>query len=318
MKDASLDYDVDSEAEWEEGDDDPGEDVENDVGDDEDEKLLDDDEEGDTRVYNYQDGWLAQDDEIEEANMDDETKQLYKATRQRKDVDLVPVCIVAPGDGGIPIVDGKGTADPGLLASKIEGFPVQDAVSLIDSHTGAVLAETDIFLDAFPPALVDEGEKQTEQTPKQPTQSNEPSEEDMRTIATFVHHSTLEWKVKMVEGLRSAHQTVTSSKAQAQRLLESIAEKKRHPEDGVYWEVKQDVADKLGLADELKVRQSEVRERMLSSFFVTNFPHFFCLCFCRNSPSSSQNKKLRTRSRARNERLRTLRTRRRPSPAPKK
>ena len=254
LKDASLDYDIDSEAEWEEGDDDPGEDVEND-GDDEDEKLLDEDEEGDTRVYNYQDGWLAQDDELgEDADVDDETRELYKAAnKKRKDViDLVPVCMVAPADGGIPLVDVHDSADPEELESKIEGFPVQDAMELIRSHRGVVLADCDIFLDAFPPALEEEREESTE---KSSPQSSEPTDDDLRVVARFVHHATFISKSAAIEGLRAKHPDVTASRAQAQRVLDSIAEKKRHPKIGVYWEVKKDMIEKLGLHDELKVSQ---------------------------------------------------------------
>lgn len=251
LRDGSLDYDVDSEGEWEEGDDDPGEDVENDAGDGEDDKSQDD--EGDTRVYNYQDGWLAQDDEIgDDAEMDDETKQLFISTRKQKDVSLVPVCIVSPADGGIPIMDDEGSADLELYASKIEGFPAQEAVSLIRAHIGLVLAETDIYLDAFPPVLVDEQEGAKESTP---AQTIEPSDDAMKIIARFVHHSTLVSKSMVVEELRATHPTVTASRTQAHRVLDAIAEKKRHPKNGVYWEVKQSVVDKLGLTDELKPMQ---------------------------------------------------------------
>lgn len=277
LKDATLNYDVDSEAEWEEGDDDPGEDVENDV-DDEDEKLLDEDEEGDTRVYNYQDGWLAQDDElVEDADVDEETRELYKATnKKRKDVvDLVPVCMVAPADGGIPIVDGNGTADPGVLASKIEGFPIQDALELIRSHHAVVLADAEIFLDAFPPALTDEREDSAE---KAPPQSSEPTDEDLRVVARFVHHSPLVSKSVVIEELRVKHPDVTTSRAQAQRVLDSIAEKKRHSKLGVYWEVKQEMVDKLGLSDELKVRQQRfLTLRMCLIFWFTDLLSSFLL-----------------------------------------
>ena len=292
MKDATLDYDVDSEAEWEEGDDDPGEDVEND-GDDEDEKLLDEDEEGDSRVYNYQDGWLAQDDEIgEDADVDDETRELYKArNKKRKDgVDLVPVCMVAPANGGIPIVDESGSADPKLFENKIEGFPVQDALELVRSHNGVIFAETDIFLDAFPPALTEEREEAAE---KSPPQSSEPTEEDLRNVARFVHHSTLLSKPVVIEELRNKHPNATASRAQAQRVLDSIAEKKRHSKIGVYWEVKQNMIDKLGLSDELKVSQQRSKPARLLFIPLSVVPHSLPLFFlCLPSRCSSQNPRL--------------------------
>lgn len=320
LKDATLDYDVDSEAEWEEGDDDPGEDVEND-GDDEDEKLLDEDEEGDTRVYNYQDGWLAQDDEIgEDVDVDDETRELYKARNKKREdgVDLVPVCMVAPADGGIPIVDENGNTDPKLYESKIEGFPVQDALELVRSHNGVTFVEYDIFLDAFPPALTEEREEAAE---KSPPQSSEPTEEDLRVVARFVHHSTLLSKPVVIEELRNKHPNATASRAQAQRVLDSIAEKKRHSKIGVYWEVKQSMIDKLGLTGELKVSQQRsdpARLFFIPLFVVTHSLFFFF--FCHPSRCSSQNPsllKLKRRIRLPNESLRMPQTKA-PSLKPKR
>lgn len=252
LKDTALDYDVDSEAEWDEGDDDPGEDVEDDADDDEDDKLAD--EEGDPRAYNYQDGWLAQDDEIgDDASLDEDDQNLLAARKRKKQVDLVPVCIVAPAFGGIPVVDEDGHADPEMIAEKIDGFPVEEGLGLLRSHTGSVLAEPDILLDAFPPSLVDEKEGSSE--PSATVTTSEPSEEDLRTVAKFVHHSTFLSKSMVVEELRKNHPTVTASRAQGQRVLDSIAEKKRHPKNGVYWEVKQDAINKLGLSDDLMVRR---------------------------------------------------------------
>ena len=97
---------MDSEAEWEEGDDEQGEDCDDD-GPDEEEKF--DDEEGDTRVYNYQDGWLANDDELgyEDNNDDDDEaramrKQKISVTESPTDLNPNKVCIISPKMGGIP------------------------------------------------------------------------------------------------------------------------------------------------------------------------------------------------------------------------
>lgn len=238
---------MDSEAEWEEGDDDPGEDIENDAGDDEDEKALD--EEGDSRVYNYQDGWLAEDDEIsveDGIEMDDDTKKLLKASRKRAENAFVPVCIVAPAFGGVPIVEAYGQ-DDSSLQDRVNGFPVDEAYKLVSSHHGEILAETEVVLDAFPPPLLEE---------RDGAESNEPSEEDMKTFARFVHHSELVSKSQVVEELRSTHPAITSSRAQAHRILDSMALKQRHPNGGVYWEVKTDFIKNLGLEGELKVSSS--------------------------------------------------------------
>lgn len=248
-----MNYDVDSEEEWEEGDDEMGEDVENDAGDDEDEKLVD--EEGDTRAYNYGDGWLAEDDAdlgVEDADTDEETKKLLKKSRKEADSILIPVCIVAPGEDGTPIVEKYGIGDP-ALQRKIEGLPVEDAYNIVSCHGGQVLVDTSLYLDAFPPPLVEEREG-TSQPSTSPSGSGEPSSDDMQVIAKFIHHSNHMSKSQVVERLREAHPLVTASRAQAHRVLDSVAEKKRHPETGVYWEVKQNVIDNLGLSDELKVR----------------------------------------------------------------
>lgn len=238
---------MDSEEEWEEGDDDPGEDVNNDA-DDEDEKMLD--EVGDTRKYDYQDGWLAEDDDIigmDDREIDEQTKELVKASKKRDEEALVSACVVAPAAGGFPIVEKFKSTDEVRLKTLVEGFPVEDAYKLVASHAGYLIAATEMYLDAFPPVLVDERDGATEAT------SDQISDDDMKTIAKFVHHSKLVSKSQVVEELRSAHATVTASRAQATRILDSIAEKKRHPSEGVYWEVKQDVIENLGLGGELQV-----------------------------------------------------------------
>jgi Chromatin assembly factor 1 subunit A len=75
-----LDYEVDSEAEWEEGDADFGEDLEAANHPNEEEEDADP-EEGDTRVYDFEDGWMDDDDDIiyEDGEVDEEAKTLRKA-----------------------------------------------------------------------------------------------------------------------------------------------------------------------------------------------------------------------------------------------
>lgn len=253
IKEPALDYDVDSEAEWEEGDDEPGEDVDNDVGDEEEDR----DEEGDTRMYNYQDGWLAQDDELgDDDELDEEAKKLLRSRKRAEGSGFVPVCIIAPANGGIPVPDVYVHSTDPALTQKVEGFSVQQAYKLAAAHEGETLVETDIYLDAFPPALLEE--KDWDSTQKASNSlSAEPTKEDVKAIARFVHHSNFASKSQLVEELRNAHSSVTSSKAQAQRVLESIADKRKHPraKNGVYWEVRPDVLEDLGLHG-LKVRLS--------------------------------------------------------------
>lgn len=75
------------------------------------------------------------------------------------------------------------------------------------------------------------------------------SRDDLIAFVEFVHHCTLPSKDKLIEELRTVHKTVTSSRAQATRKLDSIAEKKRNPNGGVYWEVRRDILEELGLKE---------------------------------------------------------------------
>jgi chromatin assembly factor 1 subunit A len=77
--------------------------------------------------------------------------------------------------------------------------------------------------------------------------------EAMKTIATFVHHHPATSKEKLVDDLRVKHECVTSSRADAMRILQSIATKEKHSTKGYFWSVKKDVLRELGL-DELANR----------------------------------------------------------------
>ena len=68
--------------------------------------------------------------------------------------------------------------------------------------------------------------------------------EKAKSVASFVHHSTLTSKDKLVEEVRA--QCAVSSKAEAQRLLDSVAQKKK-VNGSVYWSVKEDAQLDLGL-----------------------------------------------------------------------
>ena len=67
------------------------------------------------------------------------------------------------------------------------------------------------------------------------------------TFVELVHHCLLPAKDKLIKELRTVQKNVTSSRAQVTRKLDSIAEKKRNPNGGVYWEVRQEVLEELGL-----------------------------------------------------------------------
>lgn len=267
-----LDYEVDSEAEWEEGDEEPGEDCEVD-DDDEEDKL--EDEEGDTRVYNYQDGWLAQDDDLgleDDEDNDEETKELRKKIQAASNGTLnitsrigeqSTFCIVAPLMGGLP-PSSKLREVETRLPELIEGTDLSGALDLVSCHTGIVLSPTDDFcLDPFPPPLIEESNRAGSSAdcnalsdvldPGINNVLKEMSPDDLKTFAVFVHGCQLASKDKVVEELRMAHKNVTSSRAQAVRKLNSIAVKKRLPnKGGVVWEVKKDVLESVGLKGLLK------------------------------------------------------------------
>jgi chromatin assembly factor 1 subunit A len=243
-----LEYDYDSEAEWEEGDEEAGEDVENDMGDEEEEN---EEEEGDLN----EDGWLAADDEIED-ELDEETKMLRKqqvecgdATTHNNGAELT-ACLIAPMNG-IPLTEIH--CKIGLShKSLVEGLDFKKGYQLLEAHQNTTLNDFDIWLDAFPPALIEEdAATHPDQSASDGTKSSgqEMSSEDMKTFARFVHLCTLGSKDKVVDELRSTHESVTSSRAQAIRVLDSIADKKKLPNNSVCWEVKKELLEKLGLED---------------------------------------------------------------------
>jgi chromatin assembly factor 1 subunit A len=255
-----LDYDVDSEGEWEEGDDEIGEDV-----DDDDKNQEEDmeDEEGDPSNYNYQDGFCVADEEYlaMDEDADEETRLLYKKklqTGQGDNADKPPnaavqntICIVAPSMGGLPRSNDDGEA----IFEGIEGFEKQAGLDIVASHAGLRLMDIALCLDAFPPALTDEGDAAGDATSPAPNSNSakqeDYSDEEVKLLARFVHHCILDSKAKLIEELKVLHPTVFTTRAKATRKLDSIATKKRRKTTGVYWEVKKEVLEELGLHDVL-------------------------------------------------------------------
>ena len=249
-----LDYEYDSEAEWEEGDDEIGEDV-NDDGKDQDEDMVD--EEGVTKNYNYQDGWMVDDDEPLECDedMDDDTRGLYKKkSKNEAESMMTPVCIVAPCMGGIPVHDFESASSAGV----VEGFSVEEARNVMSSHTCLQIKDVNLCLDAFPPPLIEEGDTGGEAASssaksdgnKNSLGKDEYSPEDMKILARFAHHCTLNSKDKVISDLKEANPDRFQSRAKVTRKLDSIAVKqKRRSSTGYFWEVKKEVLEELGLTD---------------------------------------------------------------------
>ena len=256
-KDTScLDYEVDSEAEWEEGDDEIGEDCEAD-GPDEEDNI--EDEEGDTRMYNYEDGWLAADDDlgIDDDDVDEDTKLLRekkKSSQQKAIADQATICIIAPGKGGVPSDDISDKLEDASV--RIEGVNPSAARDLLIQHTSQVLSSEGFCLDAFPPPLVEEGNLDASSPSGKSNKaaiSDEMSRANLITFAEFVHHSEFGSKQRVLTELMMAHPTITSSRAQAERKLDCLAEKKKYP-GGTYWEIRRETLEELGL-EELMVSE---------------------------------------------------------------
>ena len=104
--------------------------------------------------------------------------------------------------------------------------------------------DLDMYLDAFPPALMDEN-----MLPSSPSENKEMSVADMQAFLRFIHNNSCASKDKLIEDLRTALPDVTSSRALAMRTLELVAEKQKHPIKGFIWEVKRDVLEEHELSD---------------------------------------------------------------------
>ena len=108
-------------------------------------------------------------------------------------------------------------------------------------------------LDLFPAPKSKKSKKATDKdgsgsSPSKAQASKEMSQDDLRAFAKFVHNSTLGSKDKVIEELQTALPDITSSRAQATRKLDSIAEKRRLKYGGgVVWEVKSAVLESLNL-----------------------------------------------------------------------
>ena len=257
-----LDYDVDSEEEWEEGDDEIGEDLEANDNEDEEENM--DPDEGDTRAYNFHDGWLADDDDViyEDGEANEDTNILRKAILKNSEnkLEQSELCVICPVYGGLPLSDHKHNLE------SVEG--VIDAgtalrLEMLNTEEEIELDEDLCFLDtAFPPELSEEAldhadSAGTQSMTKIVSASTEMSEEEIKVFARFVHNSTLPSRDQLVEQLRIAHPTITSSRAQATRKLHAIAIKQRNPVGGIVWLVKDNILSELKLNDLLKLKLEE-------------------------------------------------------------
>ena len=246
---SQLDYDVDSEGEWEEEDGDIGEEIGDDGMEDEEEKEADEDDEDDE-----DDGWLAADDEVDDDDdAESESVELSKETKKRKietssKRDASSVCIISPYQGR-PLA--QYVIDAHTECDRIDGMRTSDALELLDRFVAVKISDTSFNIDAFPPPLIDEFDISND--PNAADKAQPMTEECMKTFAKFVHNCRYGSKDKVLDELLQTHPSLTNTRAQAYRVLETIAEKKKHPCDGSYfWEVKSEILDNLGLTGVVK------------------------------------------------------------------
>lgn len=257
-----LDYDIDSEEEWEEGDDEDGEDlVDGDDGVEEEEDLLNEDD---------NDGWLAAEDDLGVEDDDDETRELRKKNLCNEAAGLsgkrndVKACVVAPRMGGLSLngLDGDN------VHCFIEGFTPEDAIDVLNSHVGYIITpDVSICLNAFPPSdtIKDISQPNISLGKSPVSQNKEMTIEAQKIMAIFVHNSTLTSRDIVVTELLKSHPSLTSSRAQAVRELDVIAAKRRLANGaGVLWEVKAEHLNKL-----------ELNEKDLVSTSTSHACHYF-------------------------------------------
>lgn len=127
------------------------------------------------------------------------------------------------------------------------------------------------FLDMeFPPDLADEGTGPVDDpaaliAAKATTMQPEMTQVQVIAFAQFVHHNKLPSKDQLIEQLRIAHPTITSSRAQATRKLDSIAIKQRNPAGGTVWVVKEETLKELDLSDLMAMKLEEPPVKELKS-----------------------------------------------------
>ena len=237
-KDDYLDYDIDSEGEWEEEAED-GEDVDNDENSDEEEN----DEEGNTREYNYHDNWLMKDDELQ-GDMEDAEFARHVRKRQeekKKQESMVNLCFISPREGGLP---------PIIDDLEVEGMDMNDARIIFQSCDTKILFTDKINLD---PYVMTEAKNilsknDTNGLSSETAKNSEMTKDEMKLFCKFVHNCSFNSKEKLIDELRAKHPDITNSRAHAIRKLDSIATKKKLDiGTGVIWEIKDEVLHNLGL-----------------------------------------------------------------------
>jgi hypothetical protein len=252
-----LDYDVDSEAEWEEEED--GVDAE-DLG-KEDDEMEEDEEPGmDSRNYNFADGWLANDDEIEaeddEGGAPGKTKK-YKR-RQNQDGGFSSWCIVGSGPEWTPSRCPSLTSETSTDEkddNMLLGVSSAEAMAMLQSHSMQVYMPG-LVIDMNPrktEPMKEKAPSKEETTSADKVKKHEINSEDLETFCHFVHGSSLTSKDKVVEEFRLANPKVICSRAELQRKLDVMSNKHKCLDGGALWEVRKEALATFGLTIQLKV-----------------------------------------------------------------
>jgi hypothetical protein len=205
-----FDYDYDSEAEWEEGDEGEGEDVD---GDEEKDKEEEEDD-----VYNYDDGWMREDDDYGSDNEEGDGGAL-KAIRKEvgSKMEKFEEKVVVPClHGGVPRPESKAT-NPVIMYCEISSVV--------------------LHLSAFPPRSSRPAKE------KVVTLAREITDELMPEFVNFVTCSNIASKDKLVDEFckRDFANDTAPSRAQTMKKLLEIAEKVKIVEGGgsaFVWRIK--------------------------------------------------------------------------------
>eukprot|EP00592_Proboscia_alata_P027361 CAMPEP_0194444852 /NCGR_PEP_ID=MMETSP0176-20130528/127518_1 /TAXON_ID=216777 /ORGANISM="Proboscia alata, Strain PI-D3" /LENGTH=1756 /DNA_ID=CAMNT_0039271313 /DNA_START=267 /DNA_END=5538 /DNA_ORIENTATION=+ len=278
-----LNYNVDSEEEWEEivADAEDGESCASKGVDDE----VEEEEGVDSRMFDFSDGWLKEDDDDlsddgcgknDDINEEEDLKlKNLQRRRKRSGGIIAPQCVLlSPKMGGIsPFAE-----DPNLNDATITAH-----FKHLKCH---VLASTlTVCLNAFPPPPQDDKRSKSSEGAETGAQKTKPqkgtnsaeqqkkemSQEDLRTFCRFVHNSNLTSRDKVVDTLRMTYPTLISSRIEAIRKLDTLATKRRimatrKTEGKIVWEIRKEVLEQLGLKELIKeIVVEDVKENVSPS-----------------------------------------------------
>jgi len=210
----NLDYDYDSEAEWEEGEEE-GEDL----GDNEDDDVEEDKKEAGDRAYDYGDGWMAADDDLGLDDDDEEARALRNIANKTEEVEKV---VVVCRFGGIP--------------------PLPQDLKLLSCQAVRLKDCPKINLS------VDKPVKVKVKAMKEKTNGSGSGKSTQAISSTllpefirYVHNNIMTSKDKLLEGFMKrewAEDEEKPSKAQVMKKIDEIAFKKRLNSGGSIWRVK--------------------------------------------------------------------------------